>query len=260
VNDHWLRGVLANRQNQNTASIALLVPVLPRLDPVADSAHFRLVLSTRADDYTKTYRYGDAADALLRLQRQAPASMSAEDLRDLGNGVAVRDLLRHAPRQRVFNSRPFAVPLRRDTIGLREVSVRAGADSGRFAWARAIAESRSRLPHGFQGGHRLDAIPEILQAEVLVSGVLVVIVVGDRHGDGGRVRGLLDHLEWNATTHGRQLDHGPVGTLDGCDDRLSDREIHRGAHCVVTEVSANDERDPWMRQERGLIRHGVRDE
>jgi hypothetical protein len=70
------RGVLANRQNQNAASIALLLPVLPRLDPVADSAHFRLVLSTLADDYTKTYRYGDAADALLRLQRQAPASMS----------------------------------------------------------------------------------------------------------------------------------------------------------------------------------------
>ena len=125
------RGVLANRQNQNAASIALLVPLLPRLDPVADSARFRLVLSTLADDYTKTYRYGDAADALMQLQRQAPASMSAEDLRDLGNGVAVRDLLRHAPRQRVLNSRPFTVPLRRDTIGLREVSVRAGSD---FAW------------------------------------------------------------------------------------------------------------------------------
>jgi hypothetical protein len=45
--------------------------------------------------------------------------------------VAVRDLLRTAPRQRVLNSRPFAVALRRDTIGLREVLVRAGADS---AW------------------------------------------------------------------------------------------------------------------------------
>ncbi len=125
------RGLLANRQNQNAASIALLIAVLPRLDPVADSAHFRLVLSTLADDYTKTYRYGDAADALGRLQRQAPASMSAEELRDLGNSVAVRDLLRHAPPQRVLNSRPFVVPLRRDTIGLREVSVHAGADS---AW------------------------------------------------------------------------------------------------------------------------------
>jgi predicted aspartyl protease len=123
------RGVLANRQNQNAASIALLVPVVGRLDPVADSAHFRLVLTTLADDYTKTYRYRDAVGALTRLERQSPASMSADDLRDLQNGAAVRDLLRDAPRQRAVVSRPFAVGLRRDTIGLREVPVRVGPDS-----------------------------------------------------------------------------------------------------------------------------------
>lgn len=122
-------GVLANRRNQNAASIALLVPVVGHLDPVADSAHFRLVLTTLADDYTKTYRYGDAVDALTRLERQAPASMTADDLRDLQNGMAIRNLLRDAPRQRAVVSRPFAAPLRRDTLGLREVPVRVGADS-----------------------------------------------------------------------------------------------------------------------------------
>jgi predicted aspartyl protease len=189
------RGILANRQNQNAASIALLIPLLPHLDPVADSAHFRLVLNTLADDYTKTYRYGDAADALMRLQRQAPASMSAEDRRDLGNSVAVRNLLRDAPRQRVLNSQPFTVPLRRDTIGLREVSVRAGADSAWWIFDTGanfstISESMARrlglhvssgaaTVKGTTGAAtrlKVAVIPELRIAAARVSNVVVLVL------------------------------------------------------------------------------------
>ena len=48
-----------------------------------------------------------------------------------------------------------------------------------------------RLWHGDEGGHGFDAVPEVLQAEVFVGGVLVVVVVGDGDGDGAGVGGAL---------------------------------------------------------------------
>ena len=46
---------------------------------------------------------------------------------------------------------------------------------------------RSDLFHRFQRGHSLDAVPQALQADVLVRRVLVVVVVSDRHHDRVRV-------------------------------------------------------------------------
>jgi predicted aspartyl protease len=132
VSDHpaaFMSGVLANRQNQNAVSIKLLEPLLPRLGPNADSVYRRVLLRTLADDYTKTYRYGAAADALRRLERQDAAAMTAADLDDLRADIQVRDLLRTAPPQHAIVPRPFAVPMRRDSIGLLETPIRAGSDS-----------------------------------------------------------------------------------------------------------------------------------
>jgi predicted aspartyl protease len=127
----YFRGVLANRQNRSAESIRLLGPVSSRLDPVADSARIRVVLETLADDYTKTYQYGAAAGAFERLERLRAASMTEREREDVRNGLAIRTLLRGAPAQRVLDARPFAVPLRRDSLGLMEVPVRVGPDS---AW------------------------------------------------------------------------------------------------------------------------------
>ena len=127
----YFRGVLANRQNRTPESIRLLAPLSSHLDPVADSARLRVVLETLADDYTKTYQYGAAAGALQRIERLGGASMSAKERDDVRNELAVRTLLRDAPAQRVIGAQPFAVPLRRDTLGLLEVPARVGPDS---AW------------------------------------------------------------------------------------------------------------------------------
>ena len=125
----YVRGVLANKRNQNAASIRLLEPLVPRLDPVADSARVVVALKTLADDYLKTYRYGDAADALARLSREYGAAMAPADRADLRNDIAFRRALRGAPPQRTTVPSPFTVALRRDALGLREVTVHVGRDS-----------------------------------------------------------------------------------------------------------------------------------
>jgi len=125
----YLRGVLANKENQNAASIRTLEPLVSRLDPVADSARVVVVLKTLADDYLKTYRYGDAAQALDRVYRQYGAQMTPEDRADLHNDIEFRRALRNAARQRTTVSSPFTIPLRPDALGLREVEVHVGRDS-----------------------------------------------------------------------------------------------------------------------------------
>ncbi|HKV52602.1 MAG TPA: retropepsin-like aspartic protease [Gemmatimonadaceae bacterium] len=125
----YFRGVLANKQNQNLASISQLEPLLTHLDPNADSARFTVVLKTLADDYMKTYRYGDAANAFERLDRAHGAAMAHDDRADLRNDLALRRALSQAPAQQTTIPAPFRVALRRDALGLREVVVRVGSDS-----------------------------------------------------------------------------------------------------------------------------------
>ena len=39
------------------------------------------------------------------------------------------------------------------------------------------------LVHFQQGGHRLHAVPEILQAQVFIRGVLIIVIIGDWNGE-----------------------------------------------------------------------------
>ena len=128
----YVRGVLANKENENAESIRDLEPLVPRLDPVADSARFRVVLKTLADDYLKTYRYGDAANALDRLYRASGATMAPADRTDLRSELLLRRALRNAPRQRTVVASPFAIPLTPNAIGLRDVTVHVGRDSSKW--------------------------------------------------------------------------------------------------------------------------------
>src|ERR1039458_9088144 len=46
-----------------------------------------------------------------------------------------------------------------------------------------------------QRGQQVDAVPQILQPDVLVEAVLIVIVIRDRHSDGGGGANLFAHVK-----------------------------------------------------------------
>ena len=52
--------------------------------------------------------------------------------------------------------------------------------------------------HRHKAGERLDAVPKILDTDVLVLGVLIVVVIGDRHGDRGDIERFADDRERQA--------------------------------------------------------------
>jgi hypothetical protein len=57
--------------------------------------------------------------------------------------------------------------------------------------------------HREQGGHQLDAVPQILQAQVFIGAVLVVVVIADRHHDGSRMERHLHVGQRQVAAHVR---------------------------------------------------------
>src|SRR5258708_5788756 len=72
--------------------------------------------------------------------------------------------------------------------------------------------------HGDEGGHGFDAVPEVLQAEVFVGGVLVVVVVGDGDADGAGAGGALHGVERDGAGGGGGGDGFAAGALDRADN------------------------------------------
>ena len=95
-----------------------------------------------------------------------------------------------------------------------------------------------RLVHVEQGSHRFHTIPEVLQPQVFIGGVLVVVVVGDRYGNRARLCCALRCSQRNAPAHGRQQDYRASCAFDSANDFLCNRQVHRSAHSVVAWLIA----------------------
>jgi hypothetical protein len=52
-------------------------------------------------------------------------------------------------------------------------------------WFSALVSKVLRLAEGEEGSDREDSVPEVLQPQVFVFGVLVIIMVPERHGEQG---------------------------------------------------------------------------
>jgi Aspartyl protease len=119
----FFAGILANRRNQVADSIRLLEPLMRTLlQEPTDRAE--LALCSLADDYAKSFRYGDAADTYSLLSRLpgykedesgCHAELEAERWR----------LLRQAPAQTTTMNGPFSLDENRTPAGFLEVVVQA---------------------------------------------------------------------------------------------------------------------------------------
>jgi hypothetical protein len=116
-------GILANRRNQVSESIRLLEPLAHTLtDGPVDRAE--LALCSLADDYAKSFRYGDAADTYSLLSRLHGYK---EDDSGCQAGLEAErwGLLRQSPAQSTTVTGPFTLDENRTAAGLLEVVVRA---------------------------------------------------------------------------------------------------------------------------------------
>src|SRR5438270_11058598 len=79
-----------------------------------------------------------------------------------------------------------------------------------------------------------DAIPEILQTDVLVGGVLIIVVVRDWQTDHWRVVRLLKKIHRDAAACGREKDRLVSGLRHDVRDFQRERKIERGPARRIT--------------------------
>src|SRR5262249_41972049 len=85
-------------------------------------------------------------------------------------------------------------------------------------------------------GHGFYAVPEVLEAEVFVGGVLIVVVVGDGNSDGACVGSALHGVERDCAAERGKKDDLAAGGFDGTDDIGGDGQVDgsaRGGFALV---------------------------
>src|ERR1700676_2249091 len=116
-------GMLANRKNEVSDSIRLLEPLARTIAQVS-KYHAEVIFCTLADDYAKSFRYGDAADTYSLLSRM-PGYKDGESGCHAGLEAERWELLRGAPAQSTTVTSPFLVNENRTAAGFIEVAIQA---------------------------------------------------------------------------------------------------------------------------------------
>ncbi len=126
----YVEGIMANRTNRVAESVRLLEPLIAKL-AAENKRRARVALSTLADDYEKSFRYGEAADTYARLARNFADGMTPAELRRASREAGRWELLRGAPAQQVSGASAFTIQTVRDPAGLLEAPVTI---AGRRLW------------------------------------------------------------------------------------------------------------------------------
>lgn len=122
----FFEGVLANRENRTTDSLRELeLALADYAEPLAPDLQ-TIALRTLADNYTKAFRYGDAADTYSRLLKINNSSLTESDRKILDGSRQTMELLRNAPLQTVVFHSPFQLPTKQNALGLAEVQLSVG--------------------------------------------------------------------------------------------------------------------------------------
>jgi predicted aspartyl protease len=120
----FFRGIVANRKNQVQQSLHLLEPLAQKAATGRPSLREKEILSTLADDYTKTFAYAKAETAFATLLRRHGKSLSRKQRQDVRDRLSEMHLLRNSPPQEVQTSAgPFSLAAHRNGLGLVEVPV-----------------------------------------------------------------------------------------------------------------------------------------
>lgn len=185
-------GVLANRKNQISISIQLLEPLLPSLGNEYTSRN-AIVLCTLADDYVKSFRYGDAADTYRQLSRLQGYREETAGCKAAREGSRW-EMLRGSPAQKATVPASFTMNASVSPLGLLEVPVEGANYSDRWildtganlsAVTRSVAEqlgltlsSTSATAQGSSGIYvpvHTAVIPELRIGSATIHDVAVLV-------------------------------------------------------------------------------------
>ncbi len=124
TNDYEVfEGVLANRTNHLDTSIRLLKQAIPILQKQGARNREQIALETLADGYSRLYRYAEAADTYMTLEKRLGNQMSPAERAGVESEALQWGLLRHVRPQEVSVGAAFKVAGKRDPLGVLEAPV-----------------------------------------------------------------------------------------------------------------------------------------
>ncbi len=112
----YVGGVVANRAGNIDESIRLLESALPQIRQ-SQPRRTAIALESLADDFTKIYRYADAAKAYDDLLAHFAGELTRADLQNDRDNSGVVHLLKAAPPQTISFDGPVHLKTQRDAIG-----------------------------------------------------------------------------------------------------------------------------------------------
>ncbi len=112
----YFAGILANRTGHLEKSIRLLNSALPSTRK-SQPARAALALEALADDYNKSFRYGDAANTYDDLLAHFPGELEKERLQGTRDDAGLLHLLAGAPAQSIAWQGPTRLKTERNPIG-----------------------------------------------------------------------------------------------------------------------------------------------
>lgn len=115
----FYRGILANRDNDEKASIALLEPLLAKVTASGDAAKEKLLRRTLAEDYL---REGDLAKAA-KAYEALGAKLAPAERDDIELPLKLLPLAENNPAMTVDPCEPFSMQVSRNPLGLTDVPV-----------------------------------------------------------------------------------------------------------------------------------------
>ena len=171
------RGILANRENDPQKSIALLEPLIEKVEANGDTAHEKLLRKALAEDYLREGDWGKAAKAYAALESRVGSKLTADEQDEIEMPLKMLPLAADNPPMTVDPCEPFVMQVSKDPLGLTEIPV--FVDAAPHSWmldptapfnliARSVArEVGLKLSDDAVTIHTLTGKPMLVHATVI---------------------------------------------------------------------------------------------
>jgi predicted aspartyl protease len=164
----YFAGVLANRAGRLEESIRLLNSALPGIR-TSRPDRAAIALQALADDYNKTFRYADAAQAYDDLLAHFATELVGSQLQDTKDDSGLAHILREAPPQTITWDGPTQLKTERNPLG--SINTELTVNGVQEQWLLDTGANLSVATRGFANRLGLKLLPGVGQTTSGVTGI-----------------------------------------------------------------------------------------
>jgi hypothetical protein len=164
----YFAGVLANRAGRIPESIRLLKSVLPSIR-TSHPDRTALALQALADDYIKSFQYGDAAQVYDDLLAHFSTQLGPDELKGAKDDAGLARILREAPAQTV--TWDGAVRLKTERNPLNSMNVDLTVNGVQGPWLLDTGANLSVVSKSFAERLGLNFLPGVTQTQAGLTGI-----------------------------------------------------------------------------------------